>query len=126
MAVRKKFVPDADGVAVAEALVSLDAALEALPPEATDATEAPAALVEALVSLDAALEALPPEVAEATEAPAALDPEPADKKFVMVRATSGYMFEPFQRIPLMAGQPTPVELTSWVECQIDAGHIERC
>lgn len=69
-----------------------------------------------------------PEAAAQAEAEAAA-PEAAaaqaPKGLIMVCATQGYMFEPFQRIPLPEGHDVPVKETGWVISQIEAGLLKR-
>lgn len=47
-------------------------------------------------------------------------------KLIKVRPTKGYMWEPFQLIAIQEGVETPVEETSWVTSQIEAGLLEKC
>lgn len=48
-----------------------------------------------------------------------------DRPFVEVTALKSDQWEPFQKIRLPQGDFTPVRLTPWVLCQINAGILKR-
>ena len=51
---------------------------------------------------------------------------PVKSEFIMVKPVRGYMYEPFQRIPIFSGQATPVRLSNWVKDQVSAGRLRVC
>lgn len=65
------------------------------------------------------------EVTKAVDADAEVTP-PVEKGYVNVRPVKSYMFDPFQRISIMEGVDTPVQLTSWIQAQLDAKLLETC
>ncbi len=72
----------------------------------------------------AAEEAEAREAAEA-EAREAAEAEAKEAGMVRVRPTKFSMHEPFQGIKINMGQTTPVELSNWVESQIEQGLLEE-
>lgn len=69
-----------------------------------------------------------PVVAEVSATPVVQEtsaPTPtSEPEFVDVIARR-YQWEPFQKIAIMPGVATPVRLTSWVKCQLEAKVLRR-
>ena len=73
------------------------------------------------------VDAPPPEVKMAVTEPAVSEisaPSVVKEEFVDV-VSPCYQWEPFQKIAIQPGVPTPVRLTSWVQCQLDAKVLRR-
>lgn len=66
-----------------------------------------------------------PEVITAGKEPEVITAE-KEANLIKVRPVRGYMWEPFQCIPIQENVETPVEETDWVTSQIDAGLLEKC
>jgi len=90
---------------------------------AAPVTEVTSPLVGEVTPVDAP----PPEVKMAVTEPAVSEistPSVVKEEFVDV-VSPCYQWEPFQKIAIQPGVPTPVRLTSWVQCQLDAKVLRR-